>query len=116
MKLGSVFFFFFSSRRRHTRSYGDWSSDVCSSDLHGEANRRLVGIDDPVPRPRLEQGLDMIGVGRPGAAQVLCLMRRSRTWATAPEIGRASCRERGKSSVAGGALKKEEKVYNRKRR
>src|SRR5207248_5968396 len=20
--------------RRHTRSYGDWSSDVCSSDLH----------------------------------------------------------------------------------
>src|SRR5207248_7245450 len=23
----------FSSRRRHTRSYGDWSSDVCSSDL-----------------------------------------------------------------------------------
>src|SRR6266516_2289865 len=28
-----VTFFFFSSRRRHTRSYGDWSSDVCSSDL-----------------------------------------------------------------------------------
>src|SRR5207248_4574832 len=27
------FVFFFSSRRRHTRSYGDWSSDVCSSDL-----------------------------------------------------------------------------------
>src|SRR5207248_4774272 len=24
----------FSSRRRHTRSYGDWSSDVCSSDLY----------------------------------------------------------------------------------
>ena len=23
----------FSSRRRHTRSAGDWSSDVCSSDL-----------------------------------------------------------------------------------
>src|SRR2546428_618569 len=26
--------FFFSSRRRHTRSDRDWSSDVCSSDLH----------------------------------------------------------------------------------
>src|SRR5437763_3682736 len=26
-------FFFFSSRRRHTRYIGDWSSDVCSSDL-----------------------------------------------------------------------------------
>src|SRR5437867_5586593 len=31
------FFFFFSSRRRHTRSYGDWSSDVCSSDLRPAA-------------------------------------------------------------------------------
>src|SRR2546426_2797319 len=28
-------FFFFSSRRRHTRLQGDWSSDVCSSDLLG---------------------------------------------------------------------------------
>src|SRR5437763_15107020 len=28
-----VFYFFFSSRRRHTRYIGDWSSDVCSSDL-----------------------------------------------------------------------------------
>src|SRR5256885_423548 len=26
--------FFFSSRRRHTRLQGDWSSDVCSSDLY----------------------------------------------------------------------------------
>src|SRR5437763_7964192 len=33
------FFFFFSSRRRHTRYIGDWSSDVCSSDLF--APRRL---------------------------------------------------------------------------
>src|ERR1039457_5561413 len=33
---GSVeetWFFFFSSRRRHMRLQGDWSSDVCSSDL-----------------------------------------------------------------------------------
>src|SRR5688500_19480137 len=28
-----VCLFFFSSRRRHTRLQGDWSSDVCSSDL-----------------------------------------------------------------------------------
>src|SRR5256885_13110264 len=32
-----VCFFFFSSRRRHTRLQGDWSSDVCSSDLHAAA-------------------------------------------------------------------------------
>src|SRR5688500_19911738 len=31
-----VSFFFFSSRRRHTRLQGDWSSDVCSSDLQTE--------------------------------------------------------------------------------
>src|SRR5438876_3101929 len=29
-----MFVFFFSSRRRHTRWTGDWSSDVCSSDLN----------------------------------------------------------------------------------
>src|SRR3989454_9775573 len=33
------FFFFFSSRRRHTRLQGDWSSDVCSSDLSGARGR-----------------------------------------------------------------------------
>src|SRR5207248_4020529 len=32
----------FSSRRRHTRSYGDWSSDVCSSDLPGEIKDILL--------------------------------------------------------------------------
>src|SRR5688500_19892393 len=30
--------FFFSSRRRHTRLQGDWSSDVCSSDLQTDAS------------------------------------------------------------------------------
>src|SRR5688500_20297416 len=29
---------FFSSRRRHTRLQGDWSSDVCSSDLFSECH------------------------------------------------------------------------------
>src|SRR5256885_6504067 len=33
--------FFFSSRRRHTRLQGDWSSDVCSSDL-----RMIAGLED----------------------------------------------------------------------
>src|SRR6266850_4852182 len=33
MKRYLYIFFFFSSRRRHTRLQGDWSSDVCSSDL-----------------------------------------------------------------------------------
>src|SRR5205809_2329189 len=37
-----IFFFFFSSRRRHTRCSRDWSSDVCSSDLH---RQRGVGME-----------------------------------------------------------------------
>src|SRR6266487_5914891 len=36
-------FFFFSSRRRHTRWTGDWSSDVCSSDL-GETRLWVRGV------------------------------------------------------------------------
>src|SRR6266487_6312949 len=36
-------FFFFSSRRRHTRWTGDWSSDVCSSDLR--TRQRFVGMN-----------------------------------------------------------------------
>src|SRR5256885_7664927 len=41
-----VVFFFFSSRRRHTRLQGDWSSDVCSSDLAGERHERADGRND----------------------------------------------------------------------
>src|SRR5437762_8226895 len=33
MELHTTTTSFFSSRRRHTRYIGDWSSDVCSSDL-----------------------------------------------------------------------------------
>src|SRR5207248_7286072 len=35
---------FVSSRSRHTRSYGDWSSDVCSSDLG-----KITTVDYLVP-------------------------------------------------------------------
>src|SRR3989454_9561242 len=38
MTVLSQMIFFFSSRRRHTRLQGDWSSDVCSSDLTGFEN------------------------------------------------------------------------------
>src|SRR5690348_18010199 len=38
--------FFFSSRRRHTRWTGDWSSDVCSSDLRGAAHDRVGPLRD----------------------------------------------------------------------
>src|SRR6266487_5153372 len=80
-------FFFFSSRRRHTRWTGDWSSDVCSSDLAvGEQDDRvdpagvpacldgLVGGEDGVVQPgaAVDLGLD---AGEPGE-QVLALARQ----------------------------------------
>src|SRR3989454_12625188 len=48
--------FFFSSRRRHTRLQGDWSSDVCSSDLRslrpGIGATRGVPVTMGTPTPR----------------------------------------------------------------
>src|SRR2546426_2856419 len=46
------FFFFFSSRRRHTRLQGDWSSDVCSSDLASRCETvSRNGCRIPAPAP-----------------------------------------------------------------
>src|SRR6266516_2326674 len=58
-----VAYFFFSSRRRHTSSYGDWSSDVCSSDL------RSSGRDHPRRRGELRVRL-VAGARGVGARRV----------------------------------------------
>src|SRR6266516_4973072 len=60
MKL--LFLFFFSSRRRHTRSYGDWSSDVCSSDL--------VPAERMLDQPPAPVGETLRAVERPTPEQV----------------------------------------------
>src|SRR5437016_8467574 len=67
-----VFFFFFSSRRRHTRLVSDWSSDVCSSDLHRRFRRRTPRLrraqTDTTGRRTLpvtghmEMGIKVLGV------------------------------------------------------
>src|SRR2546426_1679454 len=49
------FFFFFSSRRRHTRLQGDWSSDVCSSDL-----RLLLRAVDVEHQPHLHPARERV--------------------------------------------------------
>src|SRR5699024_11829951 len=41
----SPLLFSFPSRRRHTRSKRDWSSAVCSSDLHSLALLPLLDLD-----------------------------------------------------------------------
>src|SRR5205807_7073953 len=59
--------FFFSSRRRHTRLQGDWSSDVCSSDLHG----RHAGIArQHVRQTQFFQDLTDVLARNPGVAAV----------------------------------------------
>src|SRR5256885_13034129 len=48
--------FFFSSRRRHTRLQGDWSSDVCSSDLlFLRLAREALGRDQVVAHGALKE-------------------------------------------------------------
>src|SRR5688500_20394248 len=50
--------FFFSSRRRHTRLQGDWSSDVCSSDLRSCGCRST-----PARRPPERDRDQVLGLG-----------------------------------------------------
>src|SRR5688500_20148814 len=92
-------FIFFSSRRRHTRLQGDWSSDVCSSDL-GSRVRGAVPLPDREARPLWLLPTPVALEARRGSLE-LC---------SGPErkIGRASCREREEEPVMAGAEQKEE--------
>src|SRR5437763_16326090 len=88
--------FFFSSRRRHTRYIGDWSSDVCSSDL-------VVSF----PIGFIEWVADaFVPAQRPGAVTRRDDDLRMPGRLDQLQIGRASCRERVQISVADVALKK----------
>src|SRR5256885_4878539 len=86
--------FFFSSRRRHTRLQGDWSSDVCSSDLVADylnTERGTRNAELSRRKPVVILGYDTRFLGREfslAAAEVLTAN------GLLPQIGRASCRER----------------------
>src|SRR5205807_6545863 len=97
-------YFFFSSRRRHTRLQGDWSSDVCSSDLDFGA----AGCDFELQVQvngnwKAYQRWTACGPGHP-----LIFSRTSSVWTDPtkntrfedPEIGRAAC---SKDSVVSDA-------------
>src|SRR5256885_9113733 len=87
-----MFLFFFSSRRRHTRLQGDWSSDVCSSDLAPSwfRTRSTVVVRGTVcargDSLRIAVGTQ---VGRQ-ATDPTVITAQGETG----QIGRASCRER----------------------
>src|SRR5919106_3774827 len=68
-----MFFFFFSSRRRHTRLQGDWSSDVCSSDLSGGnlkamAPRWAIAFKFPPEEKTTVLERIFVSIGRTGRA------------------------------------------------
>src|SRR4051794_1627577 len=67
-----IAFFFFSSRRRHTRWTGDWSSDVCSSDLRrGKRYCRRQGVKTGESLEGAGVNVNLapvLDVGRPGSA------------------------------------------------
>src|SRR5207248_6970546 len=109
-----VFFFFFSSRRRHTRSYGDWSSDVCfpiymiydshwilSDELFTKhAKFSLKPYNDDYGTFHLSWSWNFLPTGTNPPKE-------------APDhikIGRASCRERDENNDVSGARKEERRA------
>src|SRR5256885_6202968 len=86
--------FFFSSRRRHTRLQGDWSSDVCSSDL------LTISVNDTFAYSQAGEQTQVnnltgatltVNAGSGTAIFNGVVFNNSGTF---NEIGRASCRER----------------------
>src|SRR5207248_5849302 len=104
-----------SSRRRHTRSYGDWSSDVCSSDLLVQALHDMVDrqYDPSGPAVRFNAIEDApIRLQWPSTDHVFRIAQEGLTNAlkhagaqSINEIGRASCRERMERTGGAGARK-----------
>src|SRR5437764_1719580 len=97
--------FFFSSRRRHTRYIGDWSSDVCSSDLtlgyskyechkEGIVRRRgttkLIGCQKNKKYLATRIQLDSGETPEVYIDWIIAMIFLG----PLPKIGRASCRER----------------------
>src|SRR5256885_10917100 len=54
---------FFSSRRRHTRLQGDWSSDVCSSDLIFSISGRGTVVTGRIERGKVKVSEEIEIVG-----------------------------------------------------
>src|SRR5690606_39306038 len=95
--------FVFASSRRHTRFSRDWSSDVCSSDLAAEIGRFKRNTS-----PRVDVRLLNVDIvylaDRPDDVPVVAgwlfdEWGHLRSDLSLQEIGRASCREVGISSV-----------------
>src|SRR5437762_6633061 len=105
---------FFSSRRRHTRYIGDWSSDVCSSDLR---DRRPEVAPQPAEQVGEVGGLESFRERRhqrcrqTAHAHYIFAQQHLLDAAGLYEIGRASCRERVESSGVAVTVKNKERKW-----
>src|SRR5437867_10377723 len=96
-----LLFFFFSSRRRHTRSYGDWSSDVCSSDLVWIGAAPGVALS-AAAGPFLRSGVDVLkSAGRVTDGRDIAIVPRSEERRVGKECSArgARCRENKKKEI-----------------
>src|SRR5256885_7172109 len=78
--------FFFSSRRRHTRLQGDWSSDVCSSDL--------IWTEYRPPKPVLSRATRNQGGAVVTGAEALAIVAAAREKRSEERRGGKECRSR----------------------
>src|SRR5437879_12235035 len=99
-----MLFSFFSSRRRHTIYIGDWSSDVCSSDLIRLAIcPAAFSVNQPA---RICRALGSLGFTSRFEDKA-----QPRAELVPSQIGRASCRERVDNEGGDGeCITKEERV------
>src|SRR5207248_7385514 len=103
------------SRRRHTRSYGDWSSDVCSSDLNGghDGGMHVCMTGHSSPTPETPYFGSVVARLRPATCNVPSYVwLQNLAGDVQPryltggflEIGRASGREKVDVSGGGGLV------------
>src|SRR5205807_5192178 len=98
----SICSFFFSSRRRHTRLQGDWSSDVCSSDLD-LLDDRFGFADREIARDDVARGAALIGLVAERQQRARVAHRQASRRHLAPQlVGRSEERRVGEGGRRGG--------------
>src|SRR2546426_4934985 len=100
--------FFFSSRRRHTRLQGDWSSDVCSSEiirrhtrLQGDWSSDVCSSDLSRDEGRHEQQPDRTFHSLTNFVQVVLGILRANVVTTLLDSSRPSPRDRSEERRVG---------------
>src|SRR3546814_7422966 len=100
--MSSFFFFFFKQKTAYEMRISDWSSDVCSSDLHGTAHRRRLARAAQRPVGQVARGrylyaahdADIQVAAAHHGERIGMMEKRAALQQRDRQIGRASCRER----------------------